>query len=339
VDDRKSTGLLVDIDAGPRRNQATMLKNIGYTQLLQAGNGTDAWSMIKNFDVDYVISAWQLQNDLSGLGLLKVVRADSEYSNVCFFLVVEEVTKLQVLEAGNAGVTDMIIRPFTQETLHKKIHQALHPEEDTRLGETQRWLSQGRECMKTGNYDEAIKAFKSALAADESAEVYYNLGYINTARGRYEEAIINFRRATQIDRAFAEAYKMMGEAYSRLGRSDEAQHCLHQAAEIYMNKNLDAKAEDTFLKVLEVNPNTPNVFNSLGIIYRRQGKFAEAIRMYHKALKVNPRDEHIHYNLARSYLGVKKRQAAAELLKEAASLNPDFAEAVNLLKSITSEHG
>ena len=73
--------------------------------------------MIKNIGVDLVISCWELRPDMSGLGLLKVVRADQEYSGVPFIMVVQSVTKNQVVEAGSAGVSDMMVRPFTKDSL------------------------------------------------------------------------------------------------------------------------------------------------------------------------------------------------------------------------------
>ncbi|MEW5723384.1 MAG: tetratricopeptide repeat protein, partial [Thermodesulfobacteriota bacterium] len=330
--------LLVDGEEALRASQAALLRELGYREVFLSGNGTEAWAMVKNFKVDCIISAWDL-DEMTGLVLLKVVRADRAHSSIPFILVVEDVTRSQVIEAGESGVTDIIIRPFSKETFRRKLEQGLFPPEDPRTAESNQWYNQGLDLMKQGRYDEALTSFQRILNAQESAEVYYNLGYIRTAQGRYEEAILAFRRATEINNAFAKAYNKMGEVYALLGRADEAQRCFEKAAEIYMEKNQDDRAEAAFMQALEVNPNTLNVYNSLGILYRRQGKYQEAIRMYRKARRVNPYDEHIHYNLARVFMAVKDFKEAAQALRRAIEINPSFAEARNMLKSIEMGEG
>lgn len=334
----ETTILLVESDAKLRRSEAALLSEMGYKEILQAGNGTEAWSVIKNSDVGFIVCAWELR-EMNGLVLLKVVRADIAHSMIPFLLVVEEVTKAQVVEAGQAGVTDIILRPFTKELFLKKVNQTISIEEDPQTVEANRLYDNGLELMKQGDYEEALKSFKRILNVYETAEVYYNMGYIKTAQGRYEEAIVAFRRATQINNAFAQAFQKMGEAYSKIGHSKEAQKCYEQAAEIFMDKNMDDNAEAVYMQALKVNPGTINVYNSLGILYRRQGKLGESIKMYRKALKVSPFDENIHYNLARVYMADKKLDNAAETLRAAINLNPDFKEAENLLKSIEMGNG
>ena len=131
----------------------------------------------------------------------------------------------------------------------------------------------------------------------------------------------------------------MGEAYARLGQIEESNECLERAAEIFMDKQMDRDAEKIFLQVLEVSPNTPNVFNSLGIIYRRQGDVLKAIRMYQKALRISPNDEHILYNLGKIMLSNNRLAEASKYLDQAVRINPDFAEAENLLQSIRLGRG
>ena len=290
--------------------------------------------MIKNFDVNLILSSWDLEQEMSGLVLLKIVRMDPAHSGIPFLLTVEEVTKTQVMEAGAAGVSDLLVRPFQKDVFVKRVNGAIWGDEDPVISEGKQYYQEGMDLMKQGNFDEALACFKRIVSIQETAEAFYNMGYIKTAQGKYEEALIAFRKATQLNNAFAKAYQQMGEIYNKLGRFDEARHSLSRAAEIFMDKNMDSDAEKTFMKVLEINPNTPNVFNSLGIVYRRQGRHDDAIRMYKKAIRVNPYDEHIHYNLARVFISAKRFSEAADILRKATAINPDFKEAKNLLKSV-----
>lgn len=333
-----TTFLLADNESALRKAEAGILRDMGYGEILQATDGTQAWSMFKNFDVNFVISAWDMP-EMNGLLLLKVIRADVASSTTPVVLVVQEVTKSQVIEAGEAGVTGMLIRPFTPDTFKRKIEEILRVEEDPQSLQVKESFKRGLELMNEGKYEEALAEFKRVLNIYENAEVYYNLGYIKTAQGRYEEAIIAFRRATQINNAFAQAYQKMAEAYVKLGRDMEAQQCLEKAAEIYMEKHMDESAEAVLMEAMKLNPSTINIYNSLGILYRRQGKYEEAIKQYRRALRVNPFDENIHYNLSRVLMAVKDFKGAAEILRKAVELNPDFIEARDTLKSIEMGEG
>lgn len=58
------------------------------------------------------------------------------------------------------------------------------------------------------------------------------------------------------------------------------------------------RAEESFLKALEINPDHPVANNELGIVYRRKGRFAEARAAYEKALAISPSFHFAHRNLA-----------------------------------------
>ena len=325
--------LLVDQDIVLRKLGQAFLREMGYKDIFQARTGTEAWSTIKNSNVNFVVSAWNLP-DMSGLSLLKIIRADVAISSIPYLLVADEITKSEVIEAGESGVSGIITQPLTPKAFKKKIDQIINQEKDPKAAEFNRWYDRGRELMDEEKFEEALSCFERLLTIYESAEIYYNVGYIKTAQGRYEEAIMAFQRATRIDNSHAFAYHKMGEVYSKLGRNEDANECFQKAADIYLEKSMDKNAEKVLLEAVKINPNTLNVFNSLGILYRRQSKFQEAIRAYRRALKINPQDENIHYNLAKVYLSVDNFQEAVKVLVQAVQLNPGFSEARDLLDSI-----
>ena len=186
--------------------------------------------------------------------------------------------------------------------------------------------------MEEERWEEASAVFQHILTLYDSPEVYYNLGYINTVLERYEEAIVYFRRATEIDQTFAQAYQRMGECYMAMGKTDEAQKLLGLASEIYSSKDKqDETRSEVLQEVMRVNPKTINIFNTLGIIYRRQGRYEDAADQYRRALKVNPKDENIHYNLARTLFELDDFKQARQNLIHALELNPAFEEAAKLL--------
>lgn len=329
----KTTILLVARDLNLRKNQARTLRDMGYKELLQASDGEEGLAMVENFTVDLVIADWDLQG-MTGVALLKAIRANIKYHTIPVILVIERITKAQVIEAGEAGVNEMIVLPFSPDVFKSKTEAIIKVDLDPKHIEAQEKYDQGTQLMKESRWEEALACFQLILAIHENAEIYYNMGYIHTARGNFDEAIICFRKATLINQDFAQAYTQMGEAYKKLGKNKEAEAVLSQAAEIYMEKEMDENAEAVLNEVAKLNPNTINVYNSLGIIYRRQGKFEEAREQYERAIKVDPNDENILYNLGKVMIKLSRVAEAKEAIKKALELNPGFIEAKNLLHSL-----
>jgi two-component system chemotaxis response regulator CheY len=62
---------------------------------------------------------------MSGLELLKAVRADGDLSKTPFLMVTAEALKENVIEAVKAGVNNYIVKPFTAEVLEDKIKKII----------------------------------------------------------------------------------------------------------------------------------------------------------------------------------------------------------------------
>ncbi len=325
--------LLAEPDPGVREAESRILAEMGFAQITETADGAEAWSSLKKTGADIVIASWNMP-DMSGLALLKVARTDPSFYSLPFFLVADDLTKSQVIEAGEAGVSDILVRPFSPEQFKKRIETFTSFCPDAQTEAATKSYQEGVSLMEEEKWQPALDAFRRVLSIYENAEIHYNLGYIKTAQGLYEEAVGHFRRATQINNAFAEAYKKMGECYLRLSQSEEAQTAYEKAAEIYFDKHMDKDAEVVMNEVLKINPNTINVYNSLGIVYRRTNQHAKAVTMYIKALKVSPHDENIHFNLARAYLEIGKVEDAKVSLKACLQVNPDQMDAMSLYNKV-----
>jgi len=323
--------IVAEKDLSLRRRITELLADMGIVQVRSTPSGTNAWTLLKRIGAELVIAGWNLQ-EIGGLSLLKIMRADADFVTTPFLLLSEVVTQNQVVEAGEAGVSEILCRPITLERLRDRVNQLLYPSEDTTKLEAERVYQRGLDLMKEERWQDAVAVFQHILTLYESPEVYYNLGYINTVLERYEEAIAYFRRATEIDQTFAQAYQRMGECYLALGKTEEARKLMDLAAKVYLSKEkYDENRGEILREVMRVNPKTINIFNTLGIIYRRQGRYEEAADQYRRALKVNPRDENIHYNLARTHFELGELQQARQCLTTALEINPGFAEAAKLL--------
>jgi len=126
VFDLKTKVLVVDDMMTMRKLVAKVCKEIGFTDIIEAADGAQAWQAIAsaNPPVGLVISDWNMPVS-SGLDLLKRVRADSKVGKLPFVLVTAEAEKHQIVEALQAGVSNYVVKPFTPQGLKDKL-EAVH---------------------------------------------------------------------------------------------------------------------------------------------------------------------------------------------------------------------
>ena len=116
--------LVVDDFATMRKVIRNLLKQVGYENIMEAEDGVLALRVLKSQKVDLVISDWNMPN-MTGLELLKAVRADEDLKTTPFLMVTAEALQDNVIAAVKAGVSNYIVKPFTAEVLNDKITKIL----------------------------------------------------------------------------------------------------------------------------------------------------------------------------------------------------------------------
>ncbi|MEZ4744213.1 MAG: chemotaxis response regulator CheY [Bdellovibrionota bacterium] len=113
--------LVVDDFPTMRRIVKTLLRQNGYHNFIEAEDGQAAYRTLKeNPDVEMIVSDWNMPN-MTGLELLKAVRADPKFKHLPFLMVTAEAEKDNIIEAVKAGVSNYVVKPFTGETLNEKL--------------------------------------------------------------------------------------------------------------------------------------------------------------------------------------------------------------------------
>ncbi len=116
--------LIVDDFATMRKVVRNLLKQSGYENVTEAEDGVSAMRTLKTQKIDFVISDWNMPN-MSGIELLKAVRADAEIGKTPFLMVTAEALQDNVVAAVKAGVSNYIVKPFTAEVLNEKIQKIM----------------------------------------------------------------------------------------------------------------------------------------------------------------------------------------------------------------------
>jgi two-component system chemotaxis response regulator CheY len=112
--------LVVDDYQTMLRILRNLLKQIGFQDVDDASDGTQALAKLKEKAYGLVISDWNMA-PMTGYELLQHVRADEKLSALPFIMVTAEAKTENVVAAKKAGVNNYIVKPFNAETLRTKI--------------------------------------------------------------------------------------------------------------------------------------------------------------------------------------------------------------------------
>ena len=118
--DKNMKILVVDDFSTMRRIIKNLLKDLGFTNIEEADDGITALPMLQNGNFDFLVSDWNMPG-MTGIDLLKAVRADPKLSGLPVLLVTAESKREQIVEAAQAGVNGYVVKPFTAGTLKEKI--------------------------------------------------------------------------------------------------------------------------------------------------------------------------------------------------------------------------
>lgn len=97
-----------------------LLKQLGFEDIDDAADGTEALEKMKQRRYGLVISDWNME-PMTGYELLKEVRTDESLSRTPFIMVTAESKTENVIAAKKAGVNNYIVKPFNAATLKSKI--------------------------------------------------------------------------------------------------------------------------------------------------------------------------------------------------------------------------
>ena len=114
--------LVVDDMSTMRRIIKNVLKQIGFTDLVEAEDGQDALNKLKAGDIGFIVSDWNMPV-MQGIDLLRAVRADPDLKHLPFLMVTAEAQKDNIIEAVQAGVSNYVVKPFTAEALQVKLEK------------------------------------------------------------------------------------------------------------------------------------------------------------------------------------------------------------------------
>ncbi len=114
--------LVVDDFSTMRRIVRNLLKELGFNNVEEAEDGVEALGKLRGGGFQFVISDWNMPN-MTGLELLKNVRADAALKCLPLLMVTAEGKKENIIAAAQAGASGYVVKPFTSATLDEKLNK------------------------------------------------------------------------------------------------------------------------------------------------------------------------------------------------------------------------
>ena len=116
--------LIVDDYKTMLRIIRNLLRQLNFTNIDEATDGSMALQKLRQDDFGLVISDWNME-PMTGIQLLREVRADDKLKHIPFIMVTAESKSENVIAAKEAGVSNYIVKPFNAETLKSKLVSVL----------------------------------------------------------------------------------------------------------------------------------------------------------------------------------------------------------------------
>ncbi|MCJ2377324.1 chemotaxis response regulator CheY [Vibrio sp. ZSDZ34] len=112
--------LIVDDFSTMRRIVKNLLRDLGFSNTLEADDGLTALPMLEKGDFDFVVTDWNMPG-MQGIDLLRHIRASDNLKHLPVLMITAEAKREQIIEAAQAGVNGYIVKPFTAATLKEKL--------------------------------------------------------------------------------------------------------------------------------------------------------------------------------------------------------------------------
>ncbi len=193
--------------------------------------------------------------------------------------------------------------------------------------------------FKAGGLQEARTHFQGAIAASPTpyAEAWYNLGLLERAAERPDEAIAAYQKAIEARPKYLAAINNLGLVHSDRERLDEAEAQFRRAiaikptytaawvnlAHVHAARGDNDGALAAYRRALEIDPNERSARLQVAVTLRKAGRVDEAIAEYRTLLEQHPRYVKAWFNLGIALAAEGQGDAAVAAYEQALAHDKD----------------
>lgn len=206
--------------------------------------------------------------------------------------------------------------------------------------------------LQLRHWRDSAALFEHALRVTDGNYVAHNqLGLALADEGRFQEAIIQYRKALSIRPDFPSARYNIGNALAHEGLDQEAIRQYQRVLQLNPRDDMaqnnwgmvlgnEGKIDEAivhFTEALRINPSLTLARNNLGLALAKQGRDDAAIRQFTEVLRLEPGNADAHDNLGSVYAKAGRFDDAIREFKTLLALNPQFPGARRNLERLVNQ--
>ncbi|MFH1571430.1 MAG: HDOD domain-containing protein [Gemmatimonadota bacterium] len=199
--------LLAEDSAGMRKIIGTMLKGMGYGDVVTAGNGEEALVILRQVKVDLLLTNWTMPV-MDGLELVRRLRLMSDYAQLPVLMFTSRASRRDVVAALKVGVDDYIRKPFTPSDLKAHLDGILADRADRQIDQLEKGLDHVRQgdahplivIGDAAHTREQLRRPENQGVLDFLAAAAAGVGRINARGGDLRVGLLTSSNSTDITR-------------------------------------------------------------------------------------------------------------------------------------------
>lgn len=166
---------------------------------------------------------------------------------------------------------------------------------------------------------------------EKQLEILNNEGVQFFLQGKFNEAKKKYRQALKISSTYPTTLNNLGMIFLQEKKFNEAEKYFKEAiglkenptyylnlGHVYANLNQPEKAEENYLKSIELNPGSLMAWKSLGSLYQFQKQYFHSVKVWNNVCENYSRDPFFKIQLAKDLIALKEYNQALPVLSEAA---------------------
>ncbi|MCP4219394.1 MAG: tetratricopeptide repeat protein [bacterium] len=202
-----------------------------------------------------------------------------------------------------------------QHSKNPKMILRLKKAKATEVSEEVNRMDQGNELYREAKYEDALAVYRELQAKDPNFHaIHISIANCLSGLEKFDEAIVELN--TYIDKT-----KDQSDMLELKGK------CLASIGEIHMKKGDMAKAQDFFIKSIELNPKDENLAYNVGAIFFGNNKNQEAIKYFEMAASIKPAWALPHLKLGYVHLNLGDMKKAVTCFEKFLEMDPENPQA------------
>ncbi len=155
-----------------------------------------------------------------------------------------------------------------------------------------------------------LELCKRKAEQKQDAATYYELGVLHKENNNFDDAIISFKKAIQLNPKHGNSYYEIGvineqqknlddaiENYIESLKIKENSEALQNLGVCYLKKGMLKEAYESLMKAMLLNANKYTIYNNLGAVLERLENYDSAVQMLQVGIRLNPKNTIGFYNL------------------------------------------